>query len=234
MHPLPFAGALAIEQRQHDPVGQQEAGRGVVDRDADPHRALPGMTGDRHQPAHALGDLVDPGAALVGPVLAKAGDAAIDDARVDLAHRLVIDAEPVLDVGFVILDDDVGALGELHEDRPALLALQVQGHCPLVAVQVLEIGAVAPAAGRVDQLAGGLDLDDLGAPIGELAHRRWPGAMRRQVDDAEVIEGQGGHWRFSRREPLTPTLSPQAGRGSRSPSPSRGERGKGEARVAGG
>ena len=69
----------------------------------------PGMAGDRHQPAHALRDLVDAGAALIGPVLAKAGDAAIDDARVDLAHRLVIDAEPVLHVGFVVLDDDIGA-----------------------------------------------------------------------------------------------------------------------------
>ncbi len=70
----------------------------------------PGMPGDRHEAAHALGDLVDPGAALIGAVLAEAGDAAVDDARVDLPDRLVIDAEAVLHGGFEILDDDVGLL----------------------------------------------------------------------------------------------------------------------------
>jgi len=58
---------------------------------------LSGMAGDRHEPAHALGDLVDPGAALIGSVLAEAGNAAVDDARVDLVHRFVIDAEPGTD-----------------------------------------------------------------------------------------------------------------------------------------
>jgi hypothetical protein len=85
----------------------------------------------------------------IRPVLAKAGNAAVDDARIDLTYRLVIDAEPVLHIGFVILDDDIGAAGELHEDRAALVAFEVEGHRPLVAVQVLKIGTVAAAAGRV-------------------------------------------------------------------------------------
>ena len=100
----------------------------------------------------------------------------------------------MLHVGFVILDDHIGALGELHKDRVALIAFEVQRNRPLVAMQVLEIGTVAAAAGRVDQLAGGLDLDHLRTPIGELAHRRRPGAMRSQVDDEEVVEGEHGHW----------------------------------------
>ena len=57
--PLAFAGALAVEQREHDAVGEQQARRGVVDRDADAHRAAAGVAGDRHEPAHALRDLVD-------------------------------------------------------------------------------------------------------------------------------------------------------------------------------
>src|SRR5215467_2315151 len=120
---MPLAGALAIEQRQHNPIGQQKPRRGVVDRDADAYRTLPGVPGDRHQPAHALGDLVDTGAPGVGPVLTEARNAAIDDARVDLFDRLVIDTESVLHVGFVVLDDDVGALSELKEDRAAFVAL---------------------------------------------------------------------------------------------------------------
>jgi hypothetical protein len=175
------------------PVRQQEAGRGVIDRDADAHRALPGQPGDRHQPAHTLGDLVHASAPGIGPVLAKARDAAVDDARVDLAHRLIIDAEPVLHVGFVVLDDDIGALGKLHKDRVPLLALEVQCHRPFVAMQVLEIGPVTAAAGRIHQLSRRLDLDHLRAPIGKLAHRRRPGAVRGQVNDEEFIEGQWCH-----------------------------------------
>ena len=55
-------------------------------------------------------------------------------------------------------------------------------------MQVLKIGTVAAAAGRVDQLPGRLDLDDLRTPIGELAHRRAAGTMRGQIDDSEIIE----------------------------------------------
>src|SRR5271169_5525585 len=35
-----------------------------------------------------------------------------------------------------------------------------------------------------------LDLDDLGAPIGELAHRGRAGAMGGRVDDKEIIQRQ--------------------------------------------
>ena len=146
------------------------------------------MAGDRHQPAHPLRDLVDPGAPGIGTVLAKTGDAAVDDARVDFFDRLVIDAEPVLHIRLVVLDDDVGAPRELKEDVETFLGLQVQGHRPLVAVQVLKVGTVAPAAGSVDLLTRRLDLDDLRAPIGELAHRCRAGAMRRQVDHKKIVE----------------------------------------------
>src|SRR5665213_1946470 len=94
--PLPLAGLLALDQRHHHRLRQEEPGAQIVDRDADPHRPLPGEAGDRHQAAHALGDLVDAGALGVRPGLAEARDAAVDDARVDLLHRLVVDAEPVL------------------------------------------------------------------------------------------------------------------------------------------
>ena len=67
--------------------------------DADAHRALAGRAGDRHQPAHALRDLIEARPLVVGAVLAEAGDAAIDDARVDLAQALVVDAERALTSG---------------------------------------------------------------------------------------------------------------------------------------
>jgi len=85
------SGALARQQRQGDAICQQDAGRSVIDRDPDPDRPLARQAGDRHQASHALGDLVDPGPPFIGAVLAEPGDAAVDDARVDLLHRVVID-----------------------------------------------------------------------------------------------------------------------------------------------
>ena len=57
----------------------EQPGREVGDRNADPHRALARRAGDRHQPAHALRDLIEARALAIGTVLAEAGDAAIDD-----------------------------------------------------------------------------------------------------------------------------------------------------------
>src|SRR5207302_1168475 len=115
----------------------------------DPHRALTRQAGDRHQPAHALGDLVDTRPLRIRPALAEPGNAAIDNAWVDLLHRLVINAEPVFYLRAEILDDDVGLLRQFEEDRLAVLGLQIDGQAALVAMQVLEIEPVAPRAGDV-------------------------------------------------------------------------------------
>ena len=136
-------------------LGQQQARGQVGDRDADAHRPAAGLAGDRHQPAHALGDLVDAGARRVGAALAEARDRAVDDARVDLGHGVVVDLQAMLHVGAVVLDDDVGLLRELHEDRVAFRALEVERHRLLVAMQVLEVEAVARAAHRVGACRSG-------------------------------------------------------------------------------
>ena len=155
---------------------------------ADAHRAAAGLAGDRHQPAHALRDLVDAGTRRVGAGLAEARDRAVDDLRIDLLDRLVVDLEAVLHVGAVVLDDHVGLLRELHEDRVAFLALEVERDRLLVAVQVLEVEAVAAAAHGVGAAGFGrrLDLDHLRAPVGELAHRRRAGAMCREIENLDV------------------------------------------------
>ena len=72
--------------------------------------------------------------------------------------------------------------------------LQVERHRPLVAVQVLEIRAMArPArllAGGI--LYQGVDLDDVGAPIRELAHAGRPGADAGEVEHGEAGQGLRG------------------------------------------
>ena len=53
------------------PSAQNSPAREVGDRDADAHRPLPGQPGDRHQPAHALRDLVEARPVGIGPVWPK-------------------------------------------------------------------------------------------------------------------------------------------------------------------
>ena len=88
----------------------------------------------------------------IGAGLAEAADAAVDDARVDLFHVVVRHLEAVLHLRAHVLDEHVGALDELHENGVAFLGFQIELDRALVAVQVLEVGAVAPAD---DVLAGG-------------------------------------------------------------------------------
>src|SRR5207244_6896412 len=105
----------------------------VRDGNADPHRTLARRAGDRHQPAHALRDLIEAGTLVVGAVLAEPGDAAVDDARIDLAYALVIDAKLRLHVGAEALDHDVGLFCKTPEHFHPFRVLEVEGHRALVA-----------------------------------------------------------------------------------------------------
>ena len=87
LHPLAFARLLALQQRDEDAHRAEDPGGEIGDRDADAHRTLAGQAGDRHQPAHALGDLIEAGPVAIGAVLAEAGDAGIDQARIDRPQR---------------------------------------------------------------------------------------------------------------------------------------------------
>src|SRR5664279_5715001 len=93
LHPLAFARNLALQQCGENAGGAEQSRGEVRHGNADPHRALVRRAGDRHQPAHALRDLIEAGTLVVEAVLAEAGNAAIDDARIDFANAVVIDAE---------------------------------------------------------------------------------------------------------------------------------------------
>ena len=80
---LALAGFFPLEQRDEDAERREQAGGQVGDWDADTHRSVAGQAGDRHQPAHALRDLIEAGPVGVRPLLAEAGDAGIDEPRID-------------------------------------------------------------------------------------------------------------------------------------------------------
>ena len=83
----PCARALPLVQRDEDADGEVEPGRQVGDRDADARRLGAGQPGDAHQPAHALGDLVDAAPVGVRPVLAEAGEGRVDQPGVARGAR---------------------------------------------------------------------------------------------------------------------------------------------------
>ena len=60
------------------------------------------------------------------PILAEAGNAAIDDARIDRLDGLVINAQAVLHVGAVILDNHIGLARQLLENGEPAGVLQIQ------------------------------------------------------------------------------------------------------------
>src|SRR5208282_6720804 len=112
--------------------------------------------------------LVEAGAVAVGPVLAEAGDAGIDEAGVERLQALVIDAETEFHVRAIVFHENVRLLDELLQDRDTLGVLEIEGDAALVAVDVLEVGAVALPTQAPIALRR-LDLDHVRPPIGELA-----------------------------------------------------------------
>ena len=220
LHPLALARDVALDEGDERTHGGVVAAGQVGDGDADAHRSLARQPGDRHQAAHALRDLVEARPIAVGTVLAEARQAHIDEARIDLAQRLVVEAEPVLHVGPVVLDQHVGAGRQLLQDGDAVGRLEVERDAALVAMQVEEVGTVARAAHHrvLVALLRHLDLDHVGAPVGEVARRRRAGAGPRQIDHLEAGQGAlafGAHCDITRALPSSmraawPTTTPQA------------------------
>ena len=193
LHPLALAGHFAFQQRGQDAQGARQPGAQVGNGHAGAHRPLAGQPGDGHQPAHALRDLVEARAAVIRPVLAESGNAAVNQTRVDRVERLVIHPQAVLDVRTVVLHHHVGFFDQSLEQLQPLRRLQVQGDAFLVAMQVLEIRAQPRTAqgGVAFHRLGQLDLDGIGAPVRQLAHAGRTGAHAGEVQNGETGQGQG-------------------------------------------
>ncbi len=199
MRALPGLGALQKRQQNIDhrrecaaaDVGDQRRRHGrPVDR---PRR-------ERKQPG--LADIVDvvAGFAALRAGLAVAGDRAIDQPRVLLAHGLVAEPEPLHHAGAKLLHQHVGARDQIVGGGAAFFAFQVGDELLLAAVQHGEGRRVA-AQKRRDHArglaAGPLDLHDLGAGFGEHQGRERPRQQRGEIGDQNAFERFGlclRHW----------------------------------------
>jgi hypothetical protein len=128
--------------------------------------------------------------------LAEAGHRAIDEARVEAAERLIVEAELGESADLEVLNQHVRARREAPHDLATPLGREVGDDRALAAIARVEIGGRllalrvdegrAPAARFVALRT--LDLDDVGAQIGERLPGRRAREHARELDDAQSGE----------------------------------------------
>ncbi len=198
-HEVAVAGALAVEQGPADAAGERHPGDVIAEPAAD-RRRHDTWRDDRRGKRRASPEGADvvAGAVGVGTVEAVAGDDPVDDRRVPLAHGSRPESEPLEGGDAHVRDEHVGPLEQsLHRLLPGLAA-QIEHDAALAPVVQLERRhrrLLTGADGTEDRplrVAGRrLDLDDVGAPVGEDARRRRTGHPGRQLDHADTVEDHG-------------------------------------------
>ena len=118
-----------------------QAGEHISDSHSGAGWFLAGPACDAHGATHGLGDQVIARLVGVGAILAEAGDGGVDQLGVDGPALLPAEAQPLHNARPVILNQHISGLHQLGKERFTALVLQIQGHAPLVAVQVLEVHA---------------------------------------------------------------------------------------------
>ena len=186
----PSPVCVAMPQRGQQADRHRQARQHIGHRGARAGRLAAGPAGGAHQAAHRLGDDVVARAQPIRPGVAEAGDRRIDQPRVHGLQRVVAQAELVHRAGAVVLHHHVGGLHEVEEQLAA--GLEVERHALLAAVQVHVVRAFAVPerceVARVVAAAGLLDLDDLGAHVGQHHGAEGAGEHAGQVEDAQSGE----------------------------------------------
>ena len=190
---LALARAVALVERHQDSHAGIHAGRQVDHRHADAHRPRLGRAVDRDQAGRGLHHGVVAREAAQRAVGAEARDAGMDQARELLRQRLVADAPFLHGAGLEILDQHVGRLEQFQQDLAAFLLGEVERHRALVAVDAGEVGGDAFLVERRAPQPGlvalrRLDLDHLGAVIGQHLGAVRPAQHTRQIDDFQAFQ----------------------------------------------
>ena len=188
---LPLPRAEAMHQRRADAPEGDPGRRQVRSGAGDPGGRIAGMTGERHEPAHSLGDGVVAGAPGMRAVLAEAGHRHVHDGGIDGADRRVAHPELGRHARQEVLHDHVRPPRELQRDRHALGALEIHGDATLVAVDGAEGGAdavLAPQHAEVIAHGRPLDLDHVRAEVAQHGGAVRPRDDPRQVEHPDALE----------------------------------------------
>ena len=119
-----------------------------------------------------------------------------------LAQDVVADAPFVQRARLEILDQDIGRLEQLHQHRAAAGGCEIEADRALVAVDADEIGRILLMEGRAPIASfiarGRLDLDHIGAVVGEDLRAIGTAKHARKIDHSQSGHGTGGGGSFGR------------------------------------
>ena len=197
VHALAAPGAVAMHEAGADRADRREADDAVDQRVRDIARhAVAGLRHQRRQRGGALDQIVIGGLRGIGPVLAEAEHAGIDQARIDLRDDVVAELQPRHRLRPHVVDQHIGRRDQPQHRVAARRLLQVEADRALAAVGVEEHRTHAGMPGRPDQ-AGDvalqrLDLDDVGAVIAEHLGGIGPHQHGRHVDDLDALKWSHG------------------------------------------
>ena len=199
------------------PMTAHHRGARIDDRDAGAHGRPLHRPVHRHDAGIGVGERLVAGFRGERPRPAERADLAIDDARIARLQRLKADAERLREAGSQIVDQHIRPFDERKEAPERRVLLEVHDRGALVAVEDVEGERMAfavllhePEPGVV--AARLLDLDDVGAEIGEDRARIGAGDVLADLDDGEAGKRHGRRRSCSaRRRTGRKALTPAAG-----------------------
>ena len=192
---LAAPGSGAVVVRDHRADDRLRGSLGVALRGGGSDWRAAGRAAERGEAAHRRADQIRRPPVRVGAVLPEGGDRGHHQPRIAGADRLPAQADRSQRAGRRRFDDEVGLIDEFEEElAPARLA-QIERRaalgvveCPpeerAFGVRFVVVEGRAPA--RAGGLAGRLELDHVGAQLGEHA----PGQHAEFVGQVEHAEGR--------------------------------------------
>ena len=148
-------------------------------------------------PPIASAIVANPGRPAYGPSWPNPEIRVIDESRVAGVQHVGAEPELLQPPGPEVLDEHGGVGDEAEQDVAVGVVLEVEDDRALAAVgelepQALAVALVAPRHRAQAVAVGALDLDHVGAVVGEVAGAVGAGDHRRQVEHADVGEGERG------------------------------------------
>ncbi len=177
------AGAPANEERHEDRGRAEQPVARVLVADRRQRRVeLPrDLVGDADVTGHHRREALP---LAVRTARSPSGRVQVHDARVDRMHARPVEPEPLGGAGSQVVVHDVGPLEQLLDRRPELRILQVGRERPLAGLR----GEERPLDAAQRVAARGLELDHVGAEVGEQPRRVRPRVVRPEVEHLDPVE----------------------------------------------
>ena len=194
----PWPGLPGEQQRRQQPDEPVQRGQDVGGRDDLVHRRRAvqlDLAGD--QSRLGVDDRGVRRPRRLRTVLTEAGDRQHHEAGVAGRQVRPVEVEPGEDARSEVLDHDVGRGGQIGDELGAAGRVEVHRDValPRVLLRVVARQAVDDLAPQpCDVALGRLDLDDVGAEVGQHPAGQRPGQHPRQVEHADPVQRvHGGH-----------------------------------------